>query len=68
MFEKGLGLSVRRRKQRGCLCCEKAFDSGWAGERICPRCKGSATWREDTARNGANHARYEDEDRNRRIP
>jgi hypothetical protein len=27
------------------------FDSAWAGERVCPRCKGTTTWR-----NGASAA------------
>jgi hypothetical protein len=48
-----------RRKPRTCLCCAQAFDSAWAGERICVRCKGSSTWREDIARGGSNHGRYE---------
>jgi hypothetical protein len=47
-----------RRKQRACLCCAKAFDSAWAGERICPHCKNSAVWREDLAGSSDNHARY----------
>ena len=67
MFEDVHELPAPRRKRRGCLCCAKAFDSAWAGERICPRCKGSATWREDTAKNGANHARYEGRDRPRGV-
>jgi hypothetical protein len=29
-------------KRRRCLFCREAFDSAWAGERICPACKGSA--------------------------
>jgi hypothetical protein len=50
---------LARRKRRACLCCAGAFDSGWAGERICPRCKASATWRDDLAKSGSNHARYQ---------
>ncbi|MDQ7250826.1 hypothetical protein [Dongia sedimenti] len=50
--------AIARRKPRACLCCAAPFDSAWAGERICPRCKASASWREDLAGNGANHARY----------
>ncbi len=50
-------------KRRACLCCAKAFDSAWAGERICPRCKASSTWREDLVRNGSNHARYQSKNR-----
>jgi hypothetical protein len=49
---------LARRKQRACLSCAKAFDSAWAGERICPHCKNSAVWREDLAASSANHARY----------
>jgi hypothetical protein len=33
-----------KRKQRSCLMCHSAFDSAWAGERICRRCKSSANW------------------------
>ena len=32
-------------KVRRCLRCETTFHSQWAGERICPRCKSSNTWR-----------------------
>ena len=32
-------------KQRLCLMCAKRFDSAWAGERICPLCKGKSLWR-----------------------
>lgn len=32
-------------KARRCLRCETSFDSAWSGQRICPRCKGSSTWR-----------------------
>jgi hypothetical protein len=30
---------------RRCLGCLSLFDSEWAGERICRRCKHSARWR-----------------------
>lgn len=30
---------------RPCLRCRVAFHSEWAGERICPRCKGTTAWR-----------------------
>jgi hypothetical protein len=30
---------------RRCLGCLSLFDSEWAGERICRRCKGRARWR-----------------------
>lgn len=32
-------------KVRQCLRCESAFESQWAGERICARCKSSNAWR-----------------------
>ncbi len=32
-------------KDRRCLRCSGAFVSAWSGERICPRCKKSPTWR-----------------------
>lgn len=31
---------------RSCLRCRSDFQSEWAGERICKRCKGTAAWRE----------------------
>ena len=31
---------------RSCLRCRTKFESEWAGERICKRCKGTAAWRE----------------------
>jgi hypothetical protein len=31
--------------QRVCLNCRVAFESAWAGERICPRCKATTAWR-----------------------
>jgi hypothetical protein len=33
------------RHQRTCLSCNAMFDSAWAGERICQRCKGTTAWR-----------------------
>jgi uncharacterized paraquat-inducible protein A len=39
------------RLPRACLNCKAVFDSAWAGERVCPRCKGTTTWR-----NGASTA------------
>lgn len=33
-------------KQRQCLMCLDTFASRWSGERVCPRCKGTSTWRE----------------------
>lgn len=32
-------------KDRRCLRCETPFPSTWSGERICPSCKRSSTWR-----------------------
>lgn len=32
-------------KTRQCLRCQSEFESAWAGERICSRCKGSNAWR-----------------------
>jgi hypothetical protein len=34
-----------KRLERTCLSCKTTFDSAWAGERICVRCKGSSAWR-----------------------
>jgi hypothetical protein len=33
------------RLERTCLSCKTTFDSAWAGERICGRCKGTSAWR-----------------------
>ncbi len=33
-------------KLRMCLMCCKSFISDWQGERICPVCKHSSTWRD----------------------
>ena len=32
-------------KVRNCLSCLCPFTSEWAGERICPKCKHSSSWR-----------------------
>ena len=32
-------------KTRQCLMCGDKFESAWAGERICRRCRGSKAWR-----------------------
>jgi hypothetical protein len=37
-------------KVRTCLSCLHPFDSSWAGERICPKCKSSSGWRSGTRR------------------
>jgi len=36
-------------KSRRCLMCGETFESEWAGERICRRCKGTTAWRTGTA-------------------
>jgi hypothetical protein len=33
-------------KERRCLMCGETFQSEWAGERICRRCRSSAAWRQ----------------------
>ena len=37
---------VQVRKQRRCLGCDEMFDSAWAGERRCKKCRGMAAFRE----------------------
>jgi hypothetical protein len=32
-------------KTRKCLVCKAPFLSGWAGERICRKCKSKSNWR-----------------------
>ena len=32
-------------KVRKCLVCRTAFQSAWAGERVCRRCKATSAWR-----------------------
>ncbi len=39
----------QERKARRCLMCGAAFQSEWAGERVCPRCKQTAAWRQGVA-------------------
>ena len=36
-------------KARRCLMCSETFESDWAGERVCKRCKATAAWRSGTA-------------------
>ena len=36
-------------KVRNCLACRRPFKSAWAGERICPKCKSSRSWRSGSA-------------------
>lgn len=33
-------------KVRLCLMCRKPFESEWAGERICRKCKSTQAWRQ----------------------
>ena len=32
-------------KTRYCLVCREPFQSAWAGERVCRKCKSTAAWR-----------------------
>ena len=32
-------------KTRRCLMCNQSFESEWAGERVCRRCKSTEAWR-----------------------
>lgn len=32
-------------KARPCLMCGHTFESEWAGERVCRKCKSTETWR-----------------------
>lgn len=36
---------VNQQKTRKCLLCQTPFQSAWAGERVCRRCKSTSTWR-----------------------
>lgn len=44
-LEKTANSGAENRRKRACLSCSTTFDSEWAGERVCPRCKGSSKWR-----------------------
>ncbi len=33
-------------KTRKCLLCTTNFESEWAGERVCKKCKATAAWRQ----------------------
>ncbi len=35
-----------RQRDRRCLMCRQAFPSDGPHNRLCPRCKGSSSWRE----------------------
>ena len=37
--------AVQTVKNRVCLMCSGTFESAWAGERICKKCKSQASWR-----------------------
>lgn len=41
--------TVEAVKERRCLSCTETFASNWAGERICKRCKQTASWRSGVA-------------------
>jgi len=50
MLEAGFALpGAFKRLERSCLSCHSMFDSAWAGERICQRCKGTTVWRNGAA-------------------
>lgn len=36
-------------KRRKCLDCGSAFESKWAGHRVCDSCKGTAAWKGSNA-------------------
>jgi hypothetical protein len=38
--------TAQEARMRPCLRCATPFESAWSGERICRRCKASATWRQ----------------------
>ncbi len=33
-----------QRRIRACLKCSEKFESAWAGERVCRKCKGGSSW------------------------
>jgi len=37
-------------KTRQCLVCRTVFESEWAGERICRKCKSTSSWRSGAIR------------------
>jgi uncharacterized paraquat-inducible protein A len=45
IIEKSADSGGENRRLRSCLRCSTSFESAWAGERVCQRCKGSSTWR-----------------------
>jgi hypothetical protein len=46
-----------RPKSRLCLKCRAPFASGWAGERVCAKCKSTSVWRDGVAANMASWSR-----------
>ncbi len=38
--------ATHQEKIRRCLCCGEDFNSSWAGERVCKKCRSSARWRQ----------------------
>src|SRR5688572_5496068 len=46
--ERSIETAEGQKRARSCLSCHRVFDSAWVGERVCPRCKGSQTWRSAT--------------------
>ncbi len=36
---------LHKAKNRLCLMCGTIFESAWAGERVCKKCKSQASWR-----------------------
>jgi len=48
--EAVIDIEGTQRRSRVCLSCRGSFDSAWAGERICPRCKGGSAWRSGVVR------------------
>ncbi|MGE4217806.1 MAG: hypothetical protein AB7G39_00040 [Alphaproteobacteria bacterium] len=37
---------VHIHRHRKCLMCGDRFESEWAGERVCKRCKATSVWRQ----------------------
>ena len=40
------GPTHHQAKVRSCLCCSEEFESAWAGERVCKKCRSSTRWRQ----------------------
>jgi hypothetical protein len=51
--EESDAASTQAPKTRTCLRCQAKFQSEWAGERICTRCKGTSAWRAGTPMPGS---------------